>query len=173
MSKQLKNALLAFVRRHHPEVVVDREPVYRPEYDEPGYGFMWGAIGYEYGEAFQKFKVLVDTDFEELKESNRRLQHSRTSVPKTAGVYYYRVGSFVKVGHSRKGAGRFSDVSEFLPPGGEFLGFVEGPSRLETLLHKRYSSLWVRGEWFSLDGVLYYDLGGSMRGADPLEVLKR
>lgn len=71
-------------------------------------------------------------------------------------VYFFRhIGlSPVKIGFSYKEhpASRFKQFKIFAPYGGEILGIIitDTPELIERVLHEKYSSLKINGEWFEI-----------------------
>lgn len=71
-------------------------------------------------------------------------------------VYFFKhVGlNPVKIGYSTNESpiDRFNQFKTYAPYGSEILGFVilSNPKEIETLLHKKYASKRLNGEWFEL-----------------------
>jgi hypothetical protein len=65
-------------------------------------------------------------------------------------VYFIRAGDTgpVKIGLSRDPKGRLKEFDIQSPVPLQLIRVVNGDRHTELYLHKRYKSLWLRGEWF-------------------------
>ena len=72
--------------------------------------------------------------------------------PETSGTYFVRAFDRVKIGRAGNIRKRLYGLQTAAPTDLELL-HVE-PRDVEYEMHSRFSSLWVRGEWFRLEGAL-------------------
>lgn len=68
-------------------------------------------------------------------------------------VYFIKEAAMgsIKIGISRNVAKRMSELQRVIPQKLECLGCIEGNHMKEKNLHKQFSHLKIRGEWFKPD----------------------
>jgi hypothetical protein len=89
-----------------------------------------------------------------------RASHQPAGNPKAfgyafSGVYFVRVGSFVKIGFSDDVKARYRVLLSASPYDMKPLGFIHadgGAEELEERIHAQFAELRHRGEWFRFDG---------------------
>ncbi len=69
-------------------------------------------------------------------------------------IYIIKAGSAVKIGYSSKWQTRLKDIQVCCPDEIKLIAVFNGSDRDEANLHKRFSELWIRGEWFRCEGIL-------------------
>src|SRR6266481_301165 len=65
-------------------------------------------------------------------------------------IYFFRSGELIKIGWSKEPASRLRELSTG-NPNLELVATMEGNRKSETELHRRFSHLRHKGEWFRFD----------------------
>jgi hypothetical protein len=71
--------------------------------------------------------------------------------PRTGGVYFVRIGEFVKIGKARNVSERLHGLQTAHPQELQLLAVATGGVKEEQEYHERFMPLHVRGEWFRLE----------------------
>ena len=97
--------------------------------------------------------------------SKQKREHTDTI--KETYVYFVLAESLhaVKIGFTYDVQARLRELQVGLPVKLRLLGTIPGTFQTEKDLHRKYSSLWLRGEWFRLEG----ELAGFIRESFPLD----
>ena len=66
-------------------------------------------------------------------------------------VYFIRSGDFVKIGYSLDPVKRLAKIGTDSPYKCEIIGIFASQDFSETEMHRKFSHLWSRGEWFLFD----------------------
>lgn len=69
-------------------------------------------------------------------------------------IYFIQTGQFIKIGWSRNFDRRIAHMRGHNPLEVTLVGILEGDRKQERILHREFSALHVRGEWFRLEGAL-------------------
>lgn len=70
----------------------------------------------------------------------------------TGFVYAFVVGKTVKIGWSKDPKKRFIQSKIYSAAPMRLAGYVPMPKEGESEMHRKFSSYWLRGEWFALKG---------------------
>jgi hypothetical protein len=88
----------------------------------------------------------IDTPVTRLRSPPvRRKKHEKFP---TGKIYFVRSGKLIKIGFTTDLEGRVSRLQTGSPYDLQLLGTIEGTQREEQALHRRFTNLNVRGEWF-------------------------
>lgn len=83
-------------------------------------------------------------------------------------IYFARCGEAVKIGFSARPAHRLRDLQIGSAEPVELIGWMPGSPAVERLLHHRFASLRIRGEWFSAAPSLLRFVERVTPGHDPV-----
>lgn len=72
----------------------------------------------------------------------------RPAAPSWGSIYFLQTGPFVKIGHAKDVATRVHQLTEASPYPAQLLGAIPGQRQHEVAMHRRWSALCHRGEWF-------------------------
>lgn len=69
-------------------------------------------------------------------------------------VYFVRMGTFVKIGHTLDVAARMKTIQTSCPAEIHLMKLVPGTVEIERDFHRRFRLHKARGEWFAMQGTL-------------------
>lgn len=69
-------------------------------------------------------------------------------------VYFVRMGTFVKIGHTLDVASRMKTIQTSCPGDIHLMQLVPGSAEIERAFHRRFHRYNSKGEWFAIMGTL-------------------
>lgn len=88
-------------------------------------------------------------------------------------IYFVRMGTFVKIGHTLDVAARMKTIQTSCPAKIDLLRLERGTVDLERSFHRQFEKYRTKGEWFAIQGALAKFLKECTAPVDIPEPIKR